>query len=139
MARKTTKTRPPEEKAAQMKVYLSPALYRRIKAMAVSEEVTYSHIAARIIGAFFRGVPKGYGDPTEEALKVYHDLIKVWPPKTEIPEEQRLSRVKIGDNSPNNRPSQGYPTAAGLSSRPDPEDNGPTLQDLQKTRTSRRS
>ena len=137
MARRRPKKKPEGEKYAQMKVYIPPALYTQIKRMSVVEDVTYSHIAAQILEAFFRGVPKGYGDPTQEALRVYHDLVMTRPPVAKIPEEERLSRVKIGDHDPEPR---GYATRQGLSSQPEPmEDNGPSLTDLTPTRRRSRS
>lgn len=124
----------PEEKWIQYKVYLPQTLYARIREMAASEGVRYSRIGSQIIRAFFRGVPKGYGDPLPALMKAYHGLTMTAPPVTEVPEKDRMSRVKIGDRS-----NREFSTPAGLSSQPDPgEDNGPSLTDMtQGTRRSR--
>ena len=132
MARRRPRKKSDEEKYAQMKVYIPQTIYAQIKRMAITEDVTYSHVAAQIIRAFFRGVPQGYGDPTQEALRVYHSLTLVWTKPKEIPEKERLSRMKIGEHDPEPR---GYATKQGLSSRPElEEDNGPSLNDLTPTR-----
>lgn len=132
MARKATRKKADGERFQQTKVYLPATIYSQLRQMAAVESETYSHIAAQILMCFFRGIPKGYGDPIQEDLKAYHVLTMTRPKMPPVPESERLSRVKIGE-------TRGFSTPAGLSSRPAPEDNGPSLTDLQKGKASRRS